>query len=339
YKILIVAQRRRAHPAPADTMHWFTALFLLALAISTATRLWLALRQLRHVTRERRAVPPGFEDRIPLSAHQKAADYTVAKTRLGLLETAVGALVVLAFTVGGGLQRLIEAWSAVLDPAGYAHGVALVVSVVLVSSLVDLPFSAVRAFVIEQRFGFNRMTPALFAADLAKQAMLSALLGIPLLFCVLWLMTRAGEAWWLYAWLTWVGFSLVVHFLYPTVFARWFNKFSPLADATLKARIEALLAKCGFRAKGLFVMDGSKRSSHGNAYFTGFGAAKRIVLFDTLISRLQPPEIEAVLAHELGHYSLHHIWKRMLLVFAGSLATLWLLGWLADQDWFYAGLG
>jgi STE24 endopeptidase len=247
--------------------------------------------------------------------------------------------VVLAFTVGGGLQRLIEAWSAVLDPAGYAHGVALVVSVVLVSSLVDLPFSAVRAFVIEQRFGFNRMTPALFAADLAKQAMLSALLGIPLLFCVLWLMTRAGEAWWLYAWLTWVGFSLVVHFLYPTVFARWFNKFSPLADATLKARIEALLAKCGFRAKGLFVMDGSKRSSHGNAYFTGFGAAKRIVLFDTLISRLQPPEIEAVLAHELGHYSLHHIWKRMLLVFAGSLATLWLLGWLADQDWFYAGLG
>ncbi|HZR68058.1 MAG TPA: M48 family metallopeptidase [Burkholderiales bacterium] len=320
-------------------MHWFTALFLLALAISTATRLWLALRQLRHVTRERRAVPPGFEDRIPLSAHQKAADYTVAKTRLGLLETAVGALVVLAFTVGGGLQRLIEAWSAVLDPAGYAHGVALVVSVVLVSSLVDLPFSAVRAFVIEQRFGFNRMTPALFAADLAKQAMLSALLGIPLLFCVLWLMTRAGEAWWLYAWLTWVGFSLVVHFLYPTVFARWFNKFSPLADATLKARIEALLAKCGFRAKGLFVMDGSKRSSHGNAYFTGFGAAKRIVLFDTLISRLQPPEIEAVLAHELGHYSLHHIWKRMLLVFAGSLATLWLLGWLADQDWFYAGLG
>ena len=320
-------------------MHWFTALFLLALAVSTATRLWLSLRQLRHVTRERRAVPAGFEDSIPLSAHQKAADYTVAKTRLGLLETAVGALVVLAFTVGGGLQRLIEAWSGVLDPAGYAHGVALVVSVVVVSGLVDLPFSAVRAFVIEQRFGFNRMTPALFIADLAKQALLSALLGIPLLFCVLWLMARAGEAWWLYAWLTWVAFSLVVHFLYPTVFARWFNKFSPLTDAALKARIESLLAKCGFRAKGLFVMDGSKRSSHGNAYFTGFGAAKRIVLFDTLISRLQPPEIEAVLAHELGHYSLHHIWKRMALVFAGSLATLWLLGWLAGQDWFYTGLG
>ncbi|HEY6863504.1 MAG TPA: M48 family metallopeptidase [Burkholderiales bacterium] len=320
-------------------MHWFTALFLLALAVSTATRLWLSLRQLRHVTRERRAVPAGFEDSIPLSAHQKAADYTVAKTRLGLLETAVGALVVLAFTVGGGLQRLIEAWSGVLDPGGYAHGVALVVSVVVVSGLVDLPFSAVRAFVIEQRFGFNRMTPALFIADLAKQALLSALLGIPLLFCVLWLMARAGEAWWLYAWLTWVAFSLVVHFLYPTVFARWFNKFSPLTDAALKARIESLLAKCGFRAKGLFVMDGSKRSSHGNAYFTGFGAAKRIVLFDTLISRLQPPEIEAVLAHELGHYSLHHIWKRMALVFAGSLATLWLLGWLAGQDWFYTGLG
>jgi STE24 endopeptidase len=320
-------------------MHWFTALFLAALAISTAARLWLALRQLRHVAARRGSVPPGFEDRIPLSAHQKAADYTVARTRLGMIETAVGALVVLAYTLGGGLQWLIDAWSSVIDPRGYAYGVALVVSVALVSSLVDLPFSAARAFVIEERFGFNRMTPALFLADLAKQAAMSALLGIPLLFCVLWLMARAGGAWWMYAWLTWVAFSMVVHFLYPTVFARWFNKFSPLSDTALKARIEALLAKCGFRAKGLFVMDGSRRSSHGNAYFTGFGSAKRIVLFDTLVSRLQPAEIEAVLAHELGHYSLHHIWKRMALVFAGSLVTLWLLGWAAEQQWFYTALG
>ena len=320
-------------------MHWFTALFLAALALATAARVWLARRQLRHVAAHRDAVPPGFEDRIPLSAHQKAADYTAAKTRLGMIDTVVGALVVLAFTLGGGLQWLSDAWSGALAPGGYAHGVALVVSVVVLSSLVDLPFSAVRAFVVEERFGFNRMTPALFVADIAKQAALSALLGIPLLFCVLWLMARAGDAWWLYAWLTWVAFSLAVHFLYPTVFARWFNRFSPLADAALKARIEALLAKCGFRARGLFVMDGSKRSSHGNAYFTGFGAAKRIVLFDTLLSRLQPPEIEAVLAHELGHYSLHHIWKRMGLVFAGSLATLWLLAWLARQDWFYTALG
>jgi STE24 endopeptidase len=320
-------------------MHWFTALFLAALAASTTTRLWLALRQLRHVAGHRGSVPPGFEDRIALAAHQKAADYTAARTRLGALETVVGALVVLAFTVGGGLQRLIDAWSAILEAGGYAHGAALVVSVVVISSLVDLPFSAVRAFVIEERFGFNRMTLGLFLADLAKQAALSALLGIPLLFCVLWLMARAGSAWWLYAWLTWVAFSMVVHLLYPTVFARWFNKFSPLSDPALKARIEALLAKCGFRAKGLFVMDGSRRSSHGNAYFTGFGASKRIVLFDTLVSRLPPPEIEAVLAHELGHYSLHHIWKRMALVFAGSLATLGLLGWLAEQQWFYTALG
>jgi STE24 endopeptidase len=320
-------------------MHWFTALFLAALGASTATRLWLARRQVRHVSANRAAVPAGFEQRIPLSAHQKAADYTTVKTRLGMLETVAGALLVLAFTVGGGVQALSDAWSAVLEPGGYAHGVALVASVVLVSSLVELPFGLWRAFVIEERFGFNRMTLGVFVADLAKQAALAALIGLPLLFCVLWLMARAGGAWWLYAWLTWMAFSLVVHFLYPTVFARWFNEFSPLGDAALKERIEGLLAKCGFRAKGLFVMDGSKRSSHGNAYFTGFGAAKRIVLFDTLVSRLQPPEIEAVLAHELGHFSLHHVWKLMLLVFVASLAMLRLLGWLAGQDWFYAALG
>jgi STE24 endopeptidase len=320
-------------------MHWFTALFLAALAISTGTRLWLAFRQVRHVEANRASVPAGFEGRIPVSSHQKAADYTTARTRLGMLETVAGTLLALAFTVGGGLQWLTDAWAAVFEPGGYAHGVALVASVVVLSSAVDLPFSLVRAFVIEERFGFNRMTLPLFLADLAKQAALSALLGIPLLFCVLWLMARAGAAWWLYAWLTWVAFSMAVHFLYPTVFARWFNKFSPLSDAALKARIETLLAKCGFRVKGLFVMDGSRRSSHGNAYFTGFGAAKRIVLFDTLVSRLQGPEIEAVLAHELGHFSLHHVWKRMVLVFAASLGMLWLLGWLAGQDWFYAALG
>jgi STE24 endopeptidase len=320
-------------------MHWFTALFLVALGLTTAARLWLARRQVRHVAAHRVAVPGGFDGRISLSAHQKAADYTTAKTRLGMLETVAAAALVLAFTVGGVLQRLADAGSAVFEPGGYAHGVALVVSVLLISSLVDLPFSLIRTFVIEQRFGFNRMSPGLFLADLAKQAALSALLGIPLLFCVLWLMARMGGAWWLYVWLTWVAFSLIVHVLYPTLIARWFNKFTPLEDATLKDRIEKLLAKCGFRAKGLFVMDGSRRSSHGNAYFTGFGAAKRIVLFDTLISRLQAPEIEAVLAHELGHFSLHHVWKRMVPVFAASLAMLGLLGWLAGQDGFYAALG
>jgi STE24 endopeptidase len=320
-------------------MHWFTTLFLAALGLTTAIRLWLARRQIAHIAAHRAEVPSEFVGRVSLSAHQKAADYTIAKTRLGMLETVTAAALVLALTLGGGLQLLSDAWSTVFEPGGYAHGVVLIVSVAVISSLVDLPFSLVRTFVIEERFGFNRMSLALFFADLAKQAALSALLGIPLLFCVLWLMARMGETWWLYVWLTWVAFSLMIHVLYPTFFARWFNKFTPLEDATLKNRIENLLAKCGFRAKGLFVVDSSKRSSHGNAYFTGFGAAKRIVLFDTLISRLQAPEIEAVLAHELGHFSLHHVWKRMALVFAASFAMLWLLGWLAGQDWFYAALG
>ena len=320
-------------------MHWFSVLFLIAFGITTGIRLWLARRQVSYIVAHRAEVPAGFTASVALAAHQKAADYTTAKTRLGMLETVVAAVLVLAFTLGGWLQSLSDAWSARFEPGGYAHGIALVVSVALISSLVDLPFGLYRTFEIEQRFGFNRTTLGLFFADLAKQAALSALLGIPLLLCVLWLMARAGGAWWLYAWLTWVAFSLVIHVLYPTVFARWFNKFTPLEDPALKARIEALLVKCGFRAKGLFVMDSSRRSSHGNAYFTGFGAAKRIVLFDTLVSRLQPPEIEAVLAHELGHFSLHHVWKRMVLVFAGSLAMLALLGWLAGQEWFYSALG
>ncbi len=320
-------------------MHWFSVLFLIALGITTGIRLWLARRQVSYIVAHRGEVPAGFTASVALAAHQKAADYTTAKTRLGMLETVVAAVLVLAFTLGGWLQSLSDAWSSRFEPGGYAHGIALVVSVALISSLVDLPFGLYRTFEIEQRFGFNRTTLGLFFADLAKQAALSALLGIPLLLCVLWLMARAGGAWWLYAWLTWVAFSLVIHVLYPTVFARWFNKFTPLEDPALKARIEVLLAKCGFRAKGLFVMDSSRRSSHGNAYFTGFGAAKRIVLFDTLVSRLQPPEIEAVLAHELGHFSLHHVWKRMVLVFAGSLAMLALLGWLAGQAWFYSALG
>ncbi len=320
-------------------MHWFTVLFLSALALTTSVRLWLARRHIHHIADHRSAVPAEFSGRIPLEAHLKAADYTIAKTRLGALETLAAAAVLLGLTLGGGLQFLSEAWERVFQAGGYAHGIALIFSVALISSAVDLPFSLYRTFIIEARFGFNRMSLALFLLDLMKAAAIGALLGIPLVFCVLWLMARMGEFWWLYVWLTWVAFNLLVVAIYPTLIAPFFNKFSPLEDAILRMRIEALLAKCGFRAKGLFVMDNSKRSSHGNAYFTGLGAAKRIVLFDTLISRLAPPEIEAVLAHELGHFSRHHVWKRMALVFGLSLAFLWALGWLIDQSWFYAALG
>jgi STE24 endopeptidase len=320
-------------------MHGFTTVFLVALALTTLARLWLSQRHIRYVLANRKAVPAEFSASIPLEAHQKAADYTAAKTRLGVLETLATAALLLGFTLGGGLQFLSEAWERIFEAGSYAHGIALIASVAIISSAIDLPFALYRTFVIEARFGFNRTSLALFFIDLAKQAALGAVLLLPLVFCFLWLMARMGALWWLYAWATWVAFSLVVQFLYPTVFVRWFNRFSPLEDASLRSRIEDLLAKCGFRSRGLFVMDGSKRSSHGNAYFTGFGAAKRIVLFDTLVSRLAPPEIEAVLAHELGHFSLRHVWKRMGLAFGASLALLWVLGWLIGQEWFYAALG
>jgi STE24 endopeptidase len=221
---------------------------------------------------------------------------------------------------------------------GLAHGTALVASAVVLLSALELPMSVYRTFVVEERFGFNRMTPGLYLADLAKHAALGAALGLPLLVLVLWLMERMGELWWLYVWLAWMGFNLLVLLVYPTFIAPLFNRFTPLADATLAERIEALLARCGFTSKGLYVMDGSRRSAHGNAYFTGFGAAKRIVFFDTLLARLSPGEVEAVLAHELGHFRRHHVWQRVALLFALSLAFLWVLGRLIDQTWFYEGL-
>jgi STE24 endopeptidase len=320
-------------------MHWFTAVFLVALALATAGRLWLSRRHIRHIAANREAVPAAFSGRISLAAHQKAADYTTIKTRLGTVETLVASLLLLALTLGGGLQLLSDAWGGVFEASSYAHGIALIVSVVLISSAVDLPFSLYRTFVIEARFGFNRTSLALFLADLAKFAGLAALLGIPLVLLVLWLMAKMGSMWWLYVWLAWMAFNLLVVTIYPTLIAPIFNRFSPLENPDLRARIESLLSRCGFRARGLFVMDNSKRSSHGNAYFTGFGVAKRIVLFDTLISRLEPNEIEAVLAHELGHFSRRHVWKRMALAFGASFALLALLGWLIGQEWFYAALG
>jgi len=320
-------------------MHPFTAAFLVALAATTATRLWLARRQIRHVLANRDEVPAEFAASVALAAHQKAADYTAAKTRIGMWETLVSVALLLAFTLGGGLQFLADAWRGLFAAGGYAHGIALVASVAVISGIVDLPFSVYRIFVVEERFGFNRMTPGLFLADLAKQVTLGAALGLPLLLVVLWLMDRMGAYWWLYVWIAWMAFNLVILAIYPTVIAPIFNKFTPLADESLKGRIEALLARCGFRAKGLFVMDGSKRSSHGNAYFTGLGSAKRIVFFDTLVQRLAPQEIEAVLAHELGHFKHRHVVKRIAMVALVSLAFLAALGYLIGQDWFFDGLG
>jgi STE24 endopeptidase len=321
-----------------QSLPWFTVIFLLALGVSLAMQLWLARRQVQHVAANRTAPPAHFATRITLAAHQKAADYTIARTRLGMLETVLEAIVLLALTLGGGLAAL--AARADLLPVGTLwQDVALVVAVTLLAALIGLPISWYRTFVIEDRFGFNRMTLGLWLADLAKGALLGALLGIPLLTLVLWLMARAGTLWWLYAWLAWVAFQLLMLVLFPTVIAPLFNKFQPLADEPLRARVERLLARCGFAAKGLFVMDGSRRSSHGNAYFTGFGAARRIVFFDTLLSRLQPEEIEAVLAHELGHFKLKHVVKRIAWFAAASLLLLALLGWLVGEPWFYAGLG
>jgi STE24 endopeptidase len=315
----------------------FGLVFLAALALATGVRLWLAWRHIDHVDAHRAAVPAAFSGEIGLEAHQRAADYTCAKTRLTMVSILVEAAIVLALTFGGGLQALSGLAARGL-PEGIARGLALIALVTAVMTAIELPFNYYRTFRIEQRFGFNRMTPRLFLIDLAKSVALAALFGIPLAACVLWLMAKMGSYWWLYAWLVWVLFNLFMLAIYPTVIAPLFNRFSPMQDVELRERVERLLRRCGFRVKGLMVMDGSRRSSHGNAYFTGFGKSKRIVFFDTLLSRLNAAEVEAVLAHELGHFRLRHVTKRMAWIFIASLVMLWLLGYLAQQDWFFRGL-
>jgi STE24 endopeptidase len=317
---------------------YFTVLFAATVLAMVGTKLWLAARQIRFVAAHRGTVPQQFAGTITLSAHQRAADYTIERTRLGMLEVVVGAAVTIALTLLGGVQALNVGVSALLGH-GYLAQIGLVAVVVAITSIIDLPFDYYRQFVVEERFGFNRMTKAIFFADLAKSTALGAAFGLPLLFVVLWLMHQAGSLWWLWAWVVLVAFQLLVLVLYPTLIAPLFNKFEPLTDEALKARIEALMKRCGFAAKGLFVMDGSRRSAHGNAYFTGFGASKRIVFFDTLLARLSGAEIEAVLAHELGHFKRRHVVKRMAVMFAVSLALLALLGWLTQRTWFYEGLG
>lgn len=300
-------------------------------------RLILAWRQISHVMRHRSEVPTQFAGRVEIAAHQKAADYAIDRTRFGVLRLAVEILLLLAFTFAGGLQALHDFWS--LRLSGLAYDIALVFSVMFVSGIVDLPFSLYSQFVIEEKFGFNRMTLRLFVTDLAKQAALGMVIGTPVLTAVLWLMAQRSSYWWLHVWLFWCGFNLLILFVYPSWIAPLFNKFTPLDDEPLKARIQALLQRCGFAASGLFVMDGSKRSNHGNAYFTGFGKTKRIVFFDTLLGRLQPVEVEAVLAHELGHFKHRHVIKRIVLIFGLSLAFLAALGQAIDADWFFYGLG
>ncbi len=315
----------------------FSAIFLLALSLMIAIRVWLAWRQVSHVSAHRNAVPAQFVGKIELAAHQKAADYCVTRTRFGLIGLAVEIAILLTFTFGGGLQALDGFWNSRLD--GLAYGLAMIFSVMAISGLIDIPLSLYSQFVIEEKFGFNRMTLKLFVIDLLKQAALGIAIGTPVLLAVLWLMAQMGEHWWLYVWLFWCAFNLLMLFIFPTWIAPLFNKFTPLDDAPLKERIEALLARCGFATSGLFVMDGSKRSNHGNAYFTGFGKTKRIVFFDTLLARLQPAEVEAVLAHELGHFKHRHVLKRIVLMFAMALAFLAVLGQLMSAQWFFNGLG
>ena len=316
----------------------FSAIFLAALAVATATRLWLARRHIQHIRSHRGVVPAEFAATISLEAHQKAADYSSAKTRFGVVHSLTDAGMLVVLTFGGLLQRLDDLAGAWFGN-DIVRGTAFIALFMVVTSVVDLPFSWYRTFSIEARIGFNKMTFATWMIDLLKSVAVGAAFGLPLALAVLWLMAKMGGGWWLYVWIVWVGFSVFMLAVYPAFIAPLFNKFSPMQEGSLKSRIEHLLAKCGFKSSGLFVMDGSKRSTHGNAYFTGFGKTKRIVFFDTLVSRLSENEIEAVLAHELGHFKLHHVVRRMLWTFAVSLGFLAVLGVLKERAWFYQGLG
>lgn len=319
-------------------MHTFTLLFLLALAGSTLLRFWLAGRHLAHVRKHRDTVPESFAQRIPISDHHKAADYTITNTRIGMIELVYGGLLLLVWTLGGGLEWLNNTWG-MAGLGALSTGTGVILSAFVIMALLEMPFSLYHTFVVEERFGFNRSTPAIFMMDLLKQTTLLLVIGGAMIVLALWIMEAAGERWWLYLWAAWMSFSLIMFWAYPAVIAPLFNKFSLLENEALQQRINALLDKCGFRSKGIYVMDGSKRSGHGNAYFTGIGRNKRIVFFDTLLDSLEPQEIEAVLAHELGHFKLKHIQKRFLSTAALSLAGLAVLGWLAGETWFYNGLG
>ena len=316
----------------------FTIVFLIAFIASFGLRHWLSQRQIRHVAQHRGAVPAEFAPKVTLAEHQKAADYTIAKLRLGVLENGVSAIILIAFTLLGGLEILNIALLQLLGE-GIAQQIALLASIAMISGAIDLPFSWYKQFYLEERFGFNRMGKKLFFTDLFKGVALGAAIGLPLLWVILTLMLKAGDLWWLWAWAVLSIFSLLMQWIFPSFIAPLFNKFQALEDGPLKTQIEALLTRCDFASQGLFVMDGSKRSAHGNAFFAGMGKAKRIVFFDTLIEKLNPGEVEAVLAHELGHFKCKHIRKRLIVSFALSFAMFALLGWISTQVWFYTDLG
>ena len=319
-------------------MNLLSQFFIIMIVLTLGIQLWLANRHIHHVKSRREQVPDEFEGQIPLDAHQKAADYTVARTRFGRIEAVIGSVLLLVWTLGGGLEWLDQYWRA-MEWGPVTTGIAFMITVMVIMSIIDLPASYYRTFVIESRFGFNKTTITTFITDLFKGMLLTLIIGVPLLWAVLSIMQGAGELWWLYVWIVWFGFSLLMMWAYPAFIAPLFNKFSPLEDSDLKAGIETLLKQCGFKSNGIFVMDGSRRSAHGNAYFSGIGNKKQIVFFDTLIKQLEADEIEAVLAHELGHFRMHHIRKRLISMGVISLLSLAVLGWLIEQQWFYNGLG
>lgn len=316
-----------------------TITFITLLVATTFIRIWLGSRHISHVQSHRNNVPDAFINSIALDAHQKAADYSIDKTKLVIADASVQAVLLAILTIGGGLQWIDEIWRNLVTDQEIIRGALVICSAMIASSMIDIPFDYYKTFVVDEKYGFNKMTPMMFFTDLIKHSLVGIALGAPILFAALWLMQGAGQFWWLYLWVVWSVFNLVMLAVYPTFIAPLFNKFSPLEDEPLKQRIETLLTKCGFKSQGLFVMDGSARSSHGNAYFTGFGASKRVVFFDTLLDRLNADEIEAVLAHELGHFKHHHVIKRIALMFIVSFLGLALLGWLINQPWFYSGLG
>lgn len=317
----------------------FAILFLAALVATLLLRFWLASRQMSHVAAYRGAVPAAFARAMSLADHQRAADYTRDRLKLALGERLADAGLLLVLTYGGLLNGFNGFWLRWLPESGFGHGLALLASVALTGFLAGLPFAYYLTFKLETRYGFNRTTKRVFINDIIISGALATVIGGPLLFAVLWLMARPGTSWWMHLWLFWLAFNFIAMAVYPTWIAPLFNRFTPLEDETLKARIEDLLKRCGYSVSGLYVMDGSKRSAHGNAYFTGFGRSRRIVFFDTLLDGLTPPQIEAILAHELGHFRLRHVWKRFAVLAVSAFLLLGAMGWLIVQPWFYAGLG
>jgi STE24 endopeptidase len=318
-------------------MNAFTYVFLLALLVSVSLKFWLARRHAAYVHSHRDKVPEAFSSTISLAAHQKAADYTLAKLKVQTAQNLLELFVLLYFTLGGGIAFL-DRFLSQFELSSLVHGTALILSAMFSIAVLELPLNIYQTFVVEEKFGFNRTTVKQFLKDLGLQTALALALGAPLLALLLWVMENARQAW-LIAWAILVGFSLFMSWAWPTLIAPLFNRFTPLEDTELKARIQRLLERCGFQSQGIFVMDGSRRSGHGNAYFTGLGKHKRIVFFDTLMAALEPEELEAVLAHELGHFKRRHILKALLINAGLSFVGFALLGWLIDQSWFYQGLG